>query len=154
MPLSSSLNLKYFSIEDSNEIDIYKIDWSLCFYIEDNYNVYSLSVLPGFDFINKKTLISQIELPRLNEVKLRNMPIKNTIFKLYAPLFGESIWKFVGFENVINKSYTFKHCAKFIVKKGKQEIYRIWFKKGIGMVRKEFATGRVDWLIDYNLKEE
>lgn len=144
------LKFKYFKIDDT-KYGHYSLDFSLFYFVEDRFTLYSVSGSLWLKEIVEESIIYTSDIPVINKLPLRSLSVPNTIFNIKTSECGERIWKFVGYEklNIENKEY--KNCAKFIISDELGETTKLWFKKGIGMVRKEYPTGRIEWLIDFKI---
>jgi hypothetical protein len=147
------IKIKYFKVKDSDDLEYY-IDFSMSCFFEDYNFFYALSGPFNIDSLKNETNyhdFQDFQIPDLNIIPFRSLPNINSRFTLSSNLFGESVWRFVGYENLKIENIEYKKCAKFIVENDFAETTKLWFKKGVGMVRKEYSTGRIEWLIDYNI---
>jgi hypothetical protein len=147
------LKFKYFKIDDT-KYGHYSLDFSMFYFVEDRITLYSVSGSLWLKEIVEESIIYTSDIPVINKLPLRSLSVPNTIFNIKTSECGERYWKFVGYEklNIENKEY--KNCAKFIISDELGETTKLWFKKGIGMVRKEYPTGRIEWLIDYRIPQK
>ena len=147
------LKFKYFKVNNS-EIDYYTLDFSMYYFIEDRYKFYALSGSIICENCDEESIVSRFQVPFINTLPFRSLPVQNSLFNLKSNELGERIWRFVGYEklNIQNKEY--QRCAKFVITDELGETTILWFKRGIGMVRKEYPTGRIEWLIDFKLPQK
>lgn len=144
------LKFKYFKVDDT-KYGIYALDFSMFYFIEDRFTLYSVSGPHWLKEIVEESIIETRDIPVINKLQLRSLSVPNTKFNIKTSIYGERIWKYVGYEklNIDNKEY--KNCAKFVISDELGQTTKLWFKKGIGMVRKEYPTGRIEWLIDFKI---
>jgi hypothetical protein len=146
----SPIKIKHFEVQDSDILE-YSIDFSMCYFFEDCNFFYALSGPFNINSLKNETNVHDFQIPVLNIIPFRSLPKINSRFTLSSNLFGERIWRFVGYENLKIENIEYKKCAKFIIEDDIAETTKIWLKKGVGLVQKEYSTGRVEWLIDYNI---
>jgi hypothetical protein len=146
------LNFKYFKIDEKKH-GHFSLDFLMYYFIEDRHNFYALSGSIGLKDLDETLMISELDIPLINKLPFRSLPSPNTTIKMKCCEFGERIWNFVAYENVNLEKKEYKCCAKFIITDYRGQETKIWLKKGIGMVQREFPNGRIEWLIDFKINQ-